>query len=219
MIIQGFLLDLDGVIAETSEFHYKAWKELAASLGISIGREFNEELKGVARMESLERILRHGGKENAYSASEKAKLAERKNQRYVSLLSSLTPSDILPGVKEFMEDIHRAGMKLAIASISRNAPRILEALELIPLVDYIADAENVPRSKPFPDIFLDAAQGIHCAPAHCVGVEDAAAGIDALHAAHMVAVGVGDHRYVGEAELVVPDTRGLVLRDILAFFT
>ena len=51
-MIDAFIFDLDGVITDTAEYHYLAWKELANKIGIEIDREFNETLKGVSRMES-----------------------------------------------------------------------------------------------------------------------------------------------------------------------
>ena len=56
-MIKAFIFDLDGVITDTAEYHYLAWKQLGKDLGINIDREFNETLKGVSRIESLERIL------------------------------------------------------------------------------------------------------------------------------------------------------------------
>lgn len=54
-LLRAVIFDLDGVITDTAEYHYLAWKALAEDLGISFTREFNEELKGVSRMDSLEK--------------------------------------------------------------------------------------------------------------------------------------------------------------------
>ena len=88
--MQGFVFDLDGVLADTAKYHYIAWKQLAAEIGITIDEVFNEQLKGISRQESLERILAHGGKSSTFSAAELAKMAEKKNQHYVELLEELT---------------------------------------------------------------------------------------------------------------------------------
>lgn len=211
MEIRGLLFDLDGVITETSEFHFLAWKELADSIGIPIDRAFNERLKGVSRMESLERILAHGGRAAAYTEAEKQALAAQKNARYVALLDSLTPADVLPGIRDFMADAKARGIKIAIASASRNAPKILHALALDGLYDTVADPAAVAHSKPAPDIFLLAAQGIAVPTANCVGIEDAEAGIDALRAARIASVGIGSPQYLGKADLVLPDTAALTM--------
>ena len=77
-MIDAFIFDLDGVITDTAEYHYLAWKELANKIGIEIDREFNETLKGVSRLESLERILVHGNKQNDFTIEEKEKMAKSK---------------------------------------------------------------------------------------------------------------------------------------------
>ena len=91
---KGFVFDLDGVITDTAKFHYIAWKELGHELGIEIDLQFNEQLKGISRMDSLERILVHGGRENDFTAEQKEELAAKKNQHYVTLLQKLTPEDL-----------------------------------------------------------------------------------------------------------------------------
>ncbi|CEH34100.1 HAD-like domain [Romboutsia lituseburensis] len=63
MKFKGIIFDLDGVITDTAEYHYIAWKHLAKKLDIEIDREFNETLKGISRSESLEKILINGDKE------------------------------------------------------------------------------------------------------------------------------------------------------------
>lgn len=210
MKIKGFLLDLDGVITETSEYHYLAWKELSSEIGIAIDRTFNEQLKGVSRMDSLERILIHGGKEHLFTQQEKQAFAQRKNERYIDLLRGLTPDDLLPGIGQFLADARADGIKLAIASASRNAGTIVRKLGLEAKIDYIADAASTARSKPYPDIFLDAARGLFLPPDSCVGIEDAAAGITAIHAAGMKAIGIGSAEYLHEADLILSGTEDLV---------
>ena len=101
---KGFVFDLDGVITDTAKYHYIAWKELAAEIGIEIDLKFNEQLKGISRMDSLERILTLGNKNDAYTEVEKEALATKKNTHYVQLLQSLTPDDLLPGVKTFLDE-------------------------------------------------------------------------------------------------------------------
>ena len=65
--IKAFIFDLDGVITDTAEYHYLAWKQLASDLGIEFTRENNERLKGISRMESLEIILEIGNKQSLYT--------------------------------------------------------------------------------------------------------------------------------------------------------
>ena len=219
MNVKAIIFDLDGVITDTSELHFIAWRELAESLGIAIDEKFNECLKGVSRMGSLERILQHGHRENDYTPVEKEALATKKNARYVELLQDITPKNVLPGVLSFLEECHKHGIKTALASASKNAPFILDKLEISNHFDYVADAARVAHSKPAPDIFLAAAAGLDIAPAFCLGVEDAAAGIQAIHAAGMKAVGIGGKETLYEADLLLADTGKLNLLSVLKNFT
>lgn len=72
--------------------------------------------------------------------------------------------------------------------------------------DAIADPSKVEHGKPAPDIFLAGARAVSLDPKDCVGVEDAVAGVDAIKAANMTAVAVGDPEELGKADAVVPTT-------------
>ncbi len=67
MMLKAVIFDLDGVITDTAHLHFLAWRTVAQEIGISIDETFNEELKGISRMDSLQRILRYGGKEGVFN--------------------------------------------------------------------------------------------------------------------------------------------------------
>ena len=125
---KGFVFDLDGVITDTAKFHFLAWRDLGKEIGIDVDLKFNEQLKGISRMDSLERILVHGKRQNDFTPEEKEALAAKKNTHYVELLQDLTPADLLPGVKDFLEAAKARQIPCAIASASKNAPFILKKL-------------------------------------------------------------------------------------------
>lgn len=216
MTIKGFIFDLDGVITDSAEYHYQAWKNLAKTIEIEIDREFNEELKGISRMDSLERILVHGKRSQDFSAEEKTALAAEKNAEYVKLIENVTPKDILPGILTLLEDLKDQGIKLALASASKNGPMILEKLALADYFETIVDPESLAQGKPDPEIFLKGASQLGLVPSQCVGVEDAAAGITAINQAQMFSVGVGDPESMKEADYRVNHTGDLNLVKILS---
>ncbi|GGF90533.1 beta-phosphoglucomutase [Paenibacillus aceti] len=211
MKLEAVIFDLDGVITDTAEYHYVAWKQLGESIGIPFDRAFNETLKGISRGESLERILRLGGKENDYTAEEKAELARQKNEHYVSLLVNLTPADTYPGITELLSELNAQGIPAVIASASKNAPQILRSLEIDKLFRYVVHPDSVKQGKPAPDLFLRGAEEVGANPQHCVGIEDATAGIEAIKAAGMKAVGIGEAEALkaAGADIVLPNTAGL----------
>ena len=119
MTFTAVLFDLDGVITDTAEYHYRAWKKLAEELGISIDRKFNEQLKGVSRDDSLKRILAHGGK--TVGEAEFAELTRRKNDNYLEMIQAVKPEDVYPGILPLLEALRANGKKIALASASKTA--------------------------------------------------------------------------------------------------
>ncbi|WP_373742114.1 beta-phosphoglucomutase [Neisseria sp.] len=209
MTFQAVLFDLDGVITDTAEYHYRAWKKLAEEIGISIDRKFNETLKGVSREDSLKRILAHGGK--TVGNEEFAALTKRKNDNYVEMIAAITPADVYPGILPLLDELKAAGKKIALASASKNGPFLLECMGLTAYFGAIADPAAVAQSKPAPDIFLAAAEGVHTPIGQCLGIEDAAAGIQAIKSAGALPVGVGKAEDLGSDIALVPDTAKLTL--------
>jgi beta-phosphoglucomutase len=199
--IKACIFDLDGVIVDTAVYHYKAWKRLANELGFDISEEQNEKLKGVSRMRSLELILQWGG--ITKTEAEQEELAAKKNGWYVEMISHMTPSEILPGAKEFLETCRAAGLKTALGSASKNSMTILDKINLAYLFDAVIDGNHVSKPKPDPEVFLKGAEALHIAPADCVVFEDAIAGIEAAKNGGMKAVGIGSPKVLTEADLVV----------------
>ncbi|ECJ9746918.1 beta-phosphoglucomutase [Listeria monocytogenes] len=208
--LKGAVFDLDGVITDTAHYHYLAWKKTAESIGIEFDEAFNENLKGVSRIDSLLLILRKDGRENDFTEEQIEALAADKNEFYVSLLQEITPADVLPGIKELIVDLKKQNLKCAIASVSKNARTVLSALEMEQEFDYIVDAAKITKSKPDSEIFVEACRGLGLETSEVVGIEDAQAGIEAINAAGIVSVGVGSG--LREADMTVKSTGLLDLR-------
>lgn len=212
--MKAVIFDLDGVIADTARFHFIAWQQLAADLGIVIDEAFNEELKGISRSESLERILIHGNQSDRYSEGELAVFANKKNEVYLELISSLSEKDILPGITAFLDELATAEIRIALASASRNGPFILDKLGLSDRFETIVDPSGLKAGKPAPDIYLAAAAQLGLKAGDCVGVEDALAGVQAINAANMVSIAVGDAQELAEADHIFSSTALLDLETI-----
>ncbi len=208
--IQGFIFDLDGVLTDTAEFHYRAWQKLADEEHLPFDRQANEALRGVARRKSLMLIVG----DRPYSEAQIQAMMERKNRYYLASLQTITPQNLLPGAIALLDELRQAGMKIAIGSASKNAKTVIEKLGLAKHVDAIADGYSVDRPKPAPDIFLYAATQLGLAPAHCVVVEDAPVGVAAAIAAGMGSIGIGSPSRVGAANLVLPNLIGVHLTEL-----
>jgi len=214
--VSGFkaaVFDLDGVLVDSARGHFEAWRRLADELGIPFSEADNEALKGLDRISSLRAILRLGSR--AVSEETEAALAARKNGYYLELVAKMSPADRLPGAEELVLSARSAGLRCAVASSSRNAPFQLERVGLAPLFDFIADPGAAAFGKPAPDIFLACSTALDVAPGACIAFEDAAAGIEAIVAAGMFAVGIGDPAILRGADIIFPDTAAVDLDAIL----
>lgn len=200
-IVKACIFDLDGVIVDTAVYHYKAWKRLADQLGLKFTEHDNELLKGVSRVRSLEIILElnHVTK----TVAEQAELATQKNNWYVEMINQMTPAEILPGAKGFLEACRAAGIKTALGSASKNSSTILAKINMAHLFDSIVDGNHVSKAKPDPEVFLKGAEALKASPAECVVFEDAIAGVEAAINGGMKVVGIGSPDVLGKANIVV----------------
>ena len=214
MGIQLCIFDLDGVICDTAKYHFLAWKELADDMHIPFTLQDNERLKGVSRMASLEIILSLGGKEYL-SEAEKLVLAERKNNRYVEMISKMEKDEILPGVEAFLSEIRNRNIRIALGSASKNTSIIMERLGLYQYFDYIVDGTMITNTKPDPEVFVKSMEYYGLKSEECLVFEDAAAGIQAGHRGGMRCVGIGSKEDLPEADYVIPGFAKITMDMIL----
>ncbi|MFC6177197.1 beta-phosphoglucomutase [Companilactobacillus huachuanensis] len=212
--IKGFLFDLDGVIANTSAYHSKAWHQLADELGVTWTEDLGNQLKGVGRMDSLNLILKYGHKENVYTEDEKVKYAEEKNENYLKLLNGLDKSEILPGMEDFIKDLSAHHYLISLASSSKNSPLVLEKLDLRKYFDEKVDPATLKHGKPDPEIYTRAAESLKLKPEECIGLEDASAGVTSINGSGAISVGIGDPTVLKDADINFNNTSEVTLANI-----
>jgi len=195
----GFIFDLDGVLVDTAVLHYQAWKRLANSLGFDFSEKQNEELKGVGRIDSLNKILSWGGK--TMTEEEKINAATQKNEWYNELIRHLTTKDALPGAIDFLTAARNRGIGIALGSASKNALPVLERLGITDYFDAIVDGRSLTHNKPHPEVFLKGSSAMHLEPSRCAVFEDAEVGIEAALKGGMVAIGIGSKDTLPAAQL------------------
>lgn len=216
-MIKACIFDLDGVIVDTARYHFIAWKKLANALGFDFDEAFNEKLKGVSRIESLNLILKKGGVQ--LTEAEKDSWAARKNEWYLEYIDQMTADEILPGVLSFLNYCRNTGLKIALGSASKNAPAILERVGLLEYFDVIIDGNKTSRSKPDPEVFLLGAKALNATPRECVVFEDADKGIEAALAGGFFAVGVGHPEQLPMAHVVIPGFDNLDFAQLIQTIT
>ena len=202
------LWDLDGTLADTEQAHYAAWQLLC--------REYRRELSwdefkptfGLGNSDILHMLI-----DSALQDPELERLSQRKEALFRDATGGMVAA--MPGALALVAHLHSLGIPQAIASSApmENITFILHALDLDETFAALVTRWQVPRGKPFPDIFLRAAQEVHTAPGRCVVLEDAPAGVQAGKAAGMrtiALVSTWPEQALADADLLVRD-----LRDVL----
>ncbi len=202
---KGIIFDLDGVIVDTAKYHYLAWKEIAKKLGYDFTQKDNEELKGVSRVKSLDILIKKSG--HSLEQEEKDKLLVEKNQKYLNLVSQIDEDEMLPGIKTLLEWLKINHIPFALGSASKNAPYILEKLNIKEMFTALVDGNDVKKAKPDPEVFLSAAHKMNLKPEECIVIEDAQAGVEAAKNAGMLAIGIG--KKLNGADYLLEDTSAL----------
>ncbi|WP_282069385.1 beta-phosphoglucomutase [Olleya namhaensis] len=200
---KGFIFDLDGVIVDTAKYHFLAWQNLAKSIGIDFTHEQNEQLKGVSRVKSLEKILEWGNK--TISEELFASLMGKKNEEYLSFIEKMTDEEVLPDVPKILAYLIAQKQPISLGSASKNARPILEKVNLLSKFDAIVDGNDVSKAKPDPEVFLIAAQHLNMKPEDCIVFEDSVAGVQAANTANMISIGIGERNVLHEADYIFSD--------------
>ena len=200
---KGFIFDLDGVIVDTAKYHFLAWKNLAKSIDIDFTHEQNEQLKGVSRVKSLEKILEWGNK--TISEELFTSLMGKKNEEYLSFIAKMTKEEILPDVPRVLDYLIENQQPISLGSASKNARPILEKVNLLSKFDAIVDGNDVSKAKPDPEVFLIAAKHLNMKPEDCIVFEDSVAGVQAANTANMISIGIGEKDVLHEADYIFSD--------------
>ncbi len=201
MKIRACIFDMDGVIVDTAKFHFKAWQRLADSLSIPFTETQNEQLKGVSRVDSLEKILTWGNIQ--LNNQKKLELMELKNKWYLDYVEGVDPSEMLPGVADFLKELKENDIKIALGSSSKNSILILEKLGIMHYFSAIIDGNKIHLSKPNPEVFLKGASDLGLKPDQCVVFEDAISGVEAAKDGGFHCVGVGNEDILQKADVVI----------------
>ena len=192
--LAGAIFDVDGVLVASP--HEQAWREALA--GYADPARFTTEfyqvhVAGKPRLDGARATLEGLGVPEAAS---RAPEYARKKQALIDRLIAEGRFEAFPDAVRFADGLRAAGVRLALASSSKNVAAMLRRLSLpdgrplLSIFDADLSGTDVPRGKPDPALFLLAAKALQVPPAQCVVVEDAPAGIAAARAGGMASVGI-----------------------------
>lgn len=207
-----FVFDCDGVIADTAQIHFEAWKQCINNLGISISDEYLNKLRGISRMECLDIII------NDYniilSKLEFDELCKIKNEIYIKKIKNDEVKIIKP-IIDLIVKLKKNNFLVAIASSSLNAKLILIKMNIISYIDYIVDPIEIKFGKPNPEIFLNAFEYFNLDARDVICFEDAKNGIDAINASGAFSVGIGYDTDIKNTNLHYCDANYINIDEIL----
>jgi len=212
----GVIFDLDGVIVDTTKYHFQSWRRLANELGFDFTEVENEQLKGVIRKESLDLVLSWGGVE--LSDSEKKNWMNKKNDWYLQFVEGMDQTEIMDGVAPLLAELKFQKIPIALGSASQNAVRILKQVGLFEFFDAIIDGNQVVKGKPNPETFLLGAKAINCLPENCIVFEDSEKGVLAAKTGGFKAIGIGRSEILYKADYVIPGFSNISYNTILELY-
>jgi HAD superfamily hydrolase (TIGR01509 family) len=213
------LWDMDGVLVESAQFHYEAWKRAWAGIGIELSEPAFRKNFG-QRNDTIIRDMLGADAQ----PEEVERLSVMKEQYYRDAIRGRV--EPLPGAIELLDALRAAGFRCAMASAAprANVEFILNELGAHALFDALVTNEDVLRGKPDPQVYLLAAERVGASPACSVVLEDAVAGVEGAKRAGMACLAVTSNhsrQALARADLVVdslvevsPATlRSLILRE------
>lgn len=184
--LRAAVFDMDGTLVDNMVFHNQAWVALARKLGLSLtADDFQTRFAGKKNEEILPELLGR-----ALAPDELERLADEKENHYRTLYRPHLR--LHRGAEALISRLRAAGIPMAIATAAPEGNRelVIDGLGLRPVFHRIVGAEEVSRGKPFPDIFLAAAQGLGVDPSQCLAFEDAILGVMSARDAGMPVVGL-----------------------------
>ncbi len=195
------VFDLDGVITQTATTHSAAWKKMFDEYLKKREKEHNESFKeftqkdyleyvdGKPRYKGVESFLKSRGIDLPWgdAKDEPGKeticgLGNKKNEAFREVLKK-KGAEVYPSTVELLKELKNAGVKLGVASSSKNCKAVLEAVDLEKYfetrVDGVVSAKLGLNGKPEPDIFTTACENMGVSPENSIVVEDAVSGVQA----------------------------------------
>jgi HAD superfamily hydrolase (TIGR01509 family) len=177
---EAIIFDLDGVLVDSEGIGFETLRALLRTYGVAYRAEDNEPFIGINDRDHFTALKAQHG----LAASVDELIAEQTSRLLAQIATRTIP---MPGVPRVPERLRAAGYPMAVASSSLPAvvEGRLEALGVRRLFGAVVSSWEVPRGKPAPDVFLEAARRLGVRAEGCLVVEDSAHGLRGAKAAGM----------------------------------
>lgn len=176
---------MDGTLIDSGEYHWLTWRATLADLGVTLARDDFAGWFGSRNDRILGRYFPQ------MPPDEMRRVGDAKEERYREMVRRDGVA-LLPGIATWLERLKAEGWRQAVASSAppANIDVLVEVLGLDDMFQATVSAEEVPRGKPAPDVFLRAAENLGVVPSRCVVVEDAGIGVEAGRRGGMRTIGI-----------------------------
>lgn len=192
--IEAIIFDMDGVLIDSERISFKSYQKILGEYGYEMDEEFY--LKFIGRnTKAIKEIIVEG-----YGPEFPVDVIYEKKSKLATETVDKNGVIIKPGVHELLDYLNNEKYKIAVATSTRRerALQLLQNANIKSKVDYVICGDQVKNSKPDPEIFLRAAEGLNVNPENCIVIEDSDAGIKAAHAAKMTGIHVPDMKSLDE---------------------
>jgi beta-phosphoglucomutase len=183
-LLKGILWDMDGVLVDTGEYHYRSWAKVLAEYDLDFSRSFFRDTFGMNNEGVLTALMGE-----SLTPALLAEIGDQKEEAFRNAVSGNARP--LPGVVDWLKRLLDAGFQQGIASSApqENIDALVDQMGLRPYFKVIISGSKMP-AKPAPDLFLRVAAQLEVPAERCIVVEDAVAGVEAAVRAGMACVAV-----------------------------
>ncbi|WP_067703492.1 MULTISPECIES: hexitol phosphatase HxpB [unclassified Erwinia] len=198
------IFDMDGLLIDSEPLWDRAERDIFSSLGVDLSRR--NELPDTVGLR-IDQVVRMWYETLPWQGPDQQEVTRRIIVRAQALIEETRP--LLPGVESAIKLCKAEGLKIGLASASplHMLERVLHIFNLRDYFDVVASAETLPWSKPHPQVYLNAAEGLGVDPLNCVTLEDSLNGVIATKAARMRSVVVPAAEHAADPRWALADVR------------
>ncbi|WHF50390.1 HAD family phosphatase [Chryseobacterium gotjawalense] len=219
MPLKAVLFDMDGVIVDTEPLHRKAYYQMFDDLGIEVSEELYTTFTGASTKKVSNTLIERFRLENTPE-----ELAVIKRKYFKQYFYSDADFNLIPGVKNLIENYFENNIKLVLAS-SASMTTIDMVFEKFDLGKYFLgkiSGADLKESKPYPEIFLLASEIAGEKRESCMVIEDSTNGIVAAHSAGIFCTAYKSEHSINQnydkANLLISDFSEIEFEKIIKYF-